>query len=414
MKMIVISGEFLKSLAECPGTNDISFFSLDEGDVYSTLIKTRRPVDSVPGTVYIRSDTENVQFTAIGKATDKVRVIVDASSKVSCDSSVLHSVKATGFVRSEFGWIESPVQIVPVRGEMFSRLHGIIETYVLSGKKVFTAGLGSGGSTIAVELAKSGVDHFFLMDHDQIEIGNVARHEAGLSDVGRFKTKVVAERIHEKNPCAEIEMWEEKVSSENAELVQEIVRKVDIVICATDSRPSKLLLNRLCVEENKPCIFAGVFRRAYGGQIQVVRSRVSPCYQCFLMLLPEQDQDQEVSSREQANNLSYTDRPVAVEPGLANDIAPISTMVVKLVIQELLKGTETTLASLNQDLVAPLFWWLNRRESGTQYEKLKPLEYNISGMHILRWYGIAIERVPECPVCGEGGDLLLQTLGNVL
>ena len=119
------------------------------------------------------------------------------------------------------------------------------------------------------------------------------------------------------------------------------------------------------------------------------------------MHLPDVDQDQEISSEEQAEHLSYTDRPVPIEPGLSTDIAPVSLMVVKLVIQELLKGTETTLASLNDDLVAPLFFWLNRRESGTQYEKLKPLEFNISGMHILRWYGIAMERHPECPVCGE-------------
>jgi hypothetical protein len=122
------------------------------------------------------------------------------------------------------------------------------------------------------------------------------------------------------------------------------------------------------------------------------------------MHLPELDKDQEVSSQEQAENLSYTDRPVPIEPGLSTDIAPVSIMLVKLVIQELLKGTETTLSSLDDDFVAPLFFWLNRREAGTQYEKLKPLEFNISGMHILRWYGIAMERHPECPVCGEAWD----------
>jgi hypothetical protein len=119
------------------------------------------------------------------------------------------------------------------------------------------------------------------------------------------------------------------------------------------------------------------------------------------MNLPEVDKDKEISSREQADHYSYTYGDGPIEPGLSTDIAPVSIMVVKLVIQELLKGTETTLASLNDDLVAPLFLWLNRRESGTLYEKLKPLEFNISGMHILRWYGMAMERHPECPVCGE-------------
>ncbi|NIN70054.1 MAG: ThiF family adenylyltransferase, partial [Anaerolineae bacterium] len=79
-------------------------------------------------------------------------------------------------------------------------------------------------------------------------------------------------------------------------------------------------------------------------------------------------------------------------PGLSTDIAPISIMVVKLVIQELLKGTETTLRSLEDDLIAPWYMWLNRREPGTQYENLEPLEFNISGMNILRWYGIDVTR----------------------
>jgi hypothetical protein len=76
------------------------------------------------------------------------------------------------------------------------------------------------------------------------------------------------------------------------------------------------------------------------------------------MLFPEQ-KDQRVSNPEQARRLTYSDRPVAVEPGLANDISPISNMVTKLAIQELVKGTVTTLRSLDDDLVAPWYLWLN-------------------------------------------------------
>jgi molybdopterin/thiamine biosynthesis adenylyltransferase len=296
------------------------------------------------------------------------------------------------------------VQVLPVREEIFSRARGILETDVLAGKKVLIVGLGSGGSTTAVELAKAGVMDFFLMDHDRIEIGNVARHEAGVPDVGRCKTNVVAEKIKEKNPYARVETFKNKVCPETMHMLREIVREVDILICATDNRQSRLLLNRHSIEGNKPCIFAGAYRRAYGGQIQFVRPRLSPCYQCFLLHLPGHDEDQEISSQREANDIAYSDRPVAVEPGLSSDISPISNMVVKLVIQELLKGNETTLASLNEDLIAPFFFWLNRRESGTQYEKFKPLEFNVNGMHILRWYGVKIERVPNCPVCGESKD----------
>ena len=157
----------------------------------------------------------------------------------------------------------------------------------------------------------------------------------------------------------------------------------------------------VCVEENKPLIIAGAFRRAYGGQVLRIHPGASPCYECFLRSLPEKACDQEISSEAQAQRLAYADRPVAIEPGLSADIAPISLMVVKLALQELLKDQATSLRSLDDDLIAPWFLWLNRREAETEYEQLEPLEFEIDGMHILRWYGIAIARRPDCPCCGD-------------
>jgi molybdopterin/thiamine biosynthesis adenylyltransferase len=242
---------------------------------------------------------------------------------------------------------------------------------------------------------------FYLIDHDRLEVGNVVRHVAGLSHVGMYKTKAMAQIIKDKNPYAEIQTLEEKVCWENIEKLRKIVQWADIVVCATDNRPSRLITNRLAVEEKKPCVFPGAFRRAYGGQIIFVHPQVFPCYQCFCTLLPEQSGDEEISNPGQAEGLAYTDRPVPIEPGFSTDIAPISLMAVKLLIQELLKGTQTTLRSLDDDLVAPGYLWLNRREPGTQYEKLGPLEFNLGGMHILRWYGIDVKRHPGCPVCGD-------------
>jgi hypothetical protein len=43
----------------------------------------------------------------------------------------------------------------------------------------------------------------------------------------------------------------------------------------------------------------------------------------------------------------------------------------------------------------------NRREQGTEYEQLKPLEFNVGGFHILWWYGIDYPRDPACPCCGN-------------
>ena len=67
----------------------------------------------------------------------------------------------------------------------------------------------------------------------------------------------------------------------------------------------------------------------------------------------------------------------------------------------MLRNKDTTLKSLNDDLIA--FWYLilNRREPGTNYEKLKPMGFNFGDMSIMRWYGLPMDKDPACPCCGD-------------
>src|SRR5207237_3839927 len=107
-----------------------------------------------------------------------------------------------GWIRGKQQIESCPVQAVPIREELFSRVHGLYETNVLAGKTVLIIGVGSGGSTIALELVKAGVGNFLLVDPDRVEVANVVRHLCGLSDLGRFKTKAIRDLILEKNPFA--------------------------------------------------------------------------------------------------------------------------------------------------------------------------------------------------------------------
>ena len=127
----------------------------------------------------------------------------------------------------------------------------------------------------------------------------------------------------------------------------------------------------------------------------------SPCLCCYEAEMPESAADRRISSAEEAKRVAYSDLPVAVEPGLALDIKPIALMMTKLVLQYLLRGKETTLRSLDEDLKASLYLWFNRRDPGTPFTRLEPLGFEMSGLRILRWIGIPLERRPDCPVCGD-------------
>lgn len=356
---------------------------------------------SVPGSISFSTCLDEFKPEFQGHEDDVVVVAVDRGLTGVKARPKKDGKACQGFIKRGNRWRKISVQVVPMVDELFSRFGGLLETNLVADKRVAIFGVGSGGSQIGVELAKSGVTKFHLIDHDRLEVGNLVRHHCGLSDVGRLKVLAVADAIKEKNPYADVVTHPIGANYDTIETIERIVIDSDLIMVATDNQPSKLLLNRLCITHGKPAIFAGAHRRAYGGQVLRVRPKATCCYQCFAMLLPDHVQDQEISNPEQAEGLAYTDRPVPIEPGLANDIAPIAQMAVKLAIQELLQNKSTTLRSLDEDLNVPWYLWLNRREAETQYEELQPLQNNIDGMTILRWYGIDIEPYSACPVCGD-------------
>jgi molybdopterin/thiamine biosynthesis adenylyltransferase len=288
-----------------------------------------------------------------------------------------------------------------VQPELETRRAGILESTVLAGKTVLCIGLGTGGAYAAIELAKCGVGRFILVDRDRLSVGNVVRHPGGISQVGRFKVNVVRDLIHEKNPDAQVSTHPIGLSYENQEKVRHLVEQADVVIGGTDNRQSKLLVNQLCVEAGVTAVYGGAFRRAYGGQVLRVRPKQSPCHQCFVAAMPDEASDVEISSSSDAEAVAYSDRPVAVEPGLSLDVLPIANLLTKLALLELLTDKQTTLSILRRDFDAPWYLWLNRPEPGTEYATWPPLSESSDEMTINRWYGIYFDRDPQCSACGD-------------
>jgi len=416
--MVILPSDIVGTIHEGTSRADlpISLVSVDDGDayVYETLTfecgKGRRKVSGLLRFVESKDSCgqdipSGVEVLVVARSADKEAKNVSSENTIFYDAWV--------HVSGDTSLQQRPVKIIDFDSEVFSRIHGLYETDVLKAKTVLILGLGSGGSSIAVELAKAGVGRFILCDHDRLEVGNLVRHICGLSDLGRFKTKAVRDQILGKNPSAQIETLEQRIDWDYLPKLKELVRRADLVFCCTDNRASRMLVNLACISEHRICIYGGTLNRAYGGHVLRVTPKVSMCYQCFVDLLPDKADDQEVASQEQANRVAYDDRVVPIEPGLANDIAPIAIMCVKFGILELLRGTETTLASLFEDLSNAWYLWLNRREPGTDYAGLNPLDTDGSDdLRILAWYGVANERDPGCPVCGDFASQLLE--GNDL
>jgi molybdopterin/thiamine biosynthesis adenylyltransferase len=299
--------------------------------------------------------------------------------------------------------VSCQIKFIPDRSDLYSRSKGLLETNVLFGKSVGIVGLGSGGSPIAVELAKAGVGRFVLIDFDRLELSNVSRHICGVSDLGRFKTLAVRDAIVDKNPDARVNTLEVDVNESRDECSQSL-SKTDLIICASDNDRSRFFLNEIALKHKTTAIFGRAITRAAGGDVLRVRPLQGPCYSCLYSqnVRQEGSDDEEISQHSQAKTLmpEYTSEQevnAVIQVGLSSDIAPISNFMVKLALVELSKGLNSGIASLEEDFIADFYIWANRRDS--TYATWSKLEFGFNKPTILRWYGARVQRDPSCMVC---------------
>ena len=222
--------------------------------------------------------------------------------------------------------------------EVYTRVEGIFETRKLAGKTVTIVGVGSLGSFCAEELVRCGVDSFRLVDYDRLEPHNVVRHACDLRDLGRYKTRAVADLIWGVNPLARVECLEIDVLAE-AEAARKVVEGSSIVLVCTDGNPSRFLINEACLELGVPAVYGGAYERAFGGHVLRVIPGQTPCFECViggvlasLGTLPEP----------QKGRVAYlgaeNQKDFVAEPGLGLDVRFIALIQAKMALLTLLRG----------------------------------------------------------------------------
>lgn len=112
--------------------------------------------------------------------------------------------------------------------------------------RVAVFGIGGVGSFAAEALARGGVGHIALIDGDTVSLTNINRQLiATQKTIGKAKTAVMAERIHEIVPETEVVEYPVVYGVENRDLID--FASYDYVVDAIDTVTSKLLL----IEEAK-------------------------------------------------------------------------------------------------------------------------------------------------------------------
>ena len=221
------------------------------------------------------------------------------------------------------------------RPERWRRLEGLLDVDSLKSRRVLVAGLGSGGSTVALELAKAGVASFLLVDPDRIEETNLIRHECDARYLGWNKAEAVADLIRHRNPDAEIDVLAADVFELGPRLEQ-AVAGADLVAACTDVEPPKHLLNRLCLAAGVPAVYAGVYERGVGGE--VIRCAVGPkeaCYACVTAVLKE---SVPTAGEEEERDYGAIDADGALHgaPGLGLDVRLVALIHAKVCLLTLI------------------------------------------------------------------------------
>ncbi|MGI5854758.1 MAG: tRNA threonylcarbamoyladenosine dehydratase [Bacillota bacterium] len=123
----------------------------------------------------------------------------------------------------------------------------------LAQSRVAVFGLGGVGSFAAEALARAGIGHLLLVDHDVVSITNINRQLIALdSTLGRHKAEIMAERIAAINPQAEVEAVCAFYTPQTRERFFD--RRLDYVVDAIDTVTAKIDMIEYCVQHGIPCI----------------------------------------------------------------------------------------------------------------------------------------------------------------
>ena len=146
------------------------------------------------------------------------------------------------------------------------------------------------GSSALAYLAASGIGKIGIADHDRVELSNLQRQILfETADIGRSKAKASADRISEMNPDCELELFEERVTEQNA---SKIAEKFDIVLDGSDNFATRFAVADACAAKKIPLVSAAVI--GFSGQISVFKpylDETQPCYHCLVPETPKRERN---------------------------------------------------------------------------------------------------------------------------
>lgn len=123
----------------------------------------------------------------------------------------------------------------------------------LQKKTVCIFGIGGVGGFVCEGLARIGVGHLILVDHDEVSLSNLNRQIIATHDtIGKAKVEVMKDRILSINPQIKVDTYKEFYLKDKD--LEAIYEKADYVVDAIDTVSAKIALIMTCQEKDIPII----------------------------------------------------------------------------------------------------------------------------------------------------------------
>jgi hypothetical protein len=218
----------------------------------------------------------------------------------------------------------------------FERIESLFDVQLLAPIKVFIAGCGSGGGSVALQLAMAGIRNFILLDRDFLAPENVIRHVCGRSFIGQKKVDALADVLRDRNPNVTIEKIEADLM--NLPDIEARIKQSNVVVLATDNEPSRYKVNEICVQNEIPFVVGRVFTRGIGGEVFSYRPHSGGCLAClesFLQRTTYREGVKEIdllSDEEREKLYGMNIAEIKDSPGLSIDISFITSFHSRFVL----------------------------------------------------------------------------------
>jgi molybdopterin/thiamine biosynthesis adenylyltransferase len=124
----------------------------------------------------------------------------------------------------------------------------------LAALRVTLCGAGAVGSNLADNLARQGLAHLRVIDHDRVEEHNVSTQLYGEGEIGTWKVEALRNRLFRATGI-EVEPVRKELTDPNA---KQLLRESDLVIDAFDNAKSRQLAQDYCRAAGTACLHVGL------------------------------------------------------------------------------------------------------------------------------------------------------------